>query len=291
MTQALEEIEESLDKSGIRETMGPLLDNLSWGRVLSTAVLIVVCIAVVKVLQRLFQRILERGTVEKSLHSFLRNSVNILLWTVTVLVVVSSLGVDVTSLIAVLSIAGLAVSLAIQESLANLAGGIQILTSKPFKVGDFVEADGTSGTVQEIGMVHTRLITVDNKMVCVPNRELAGAKIVNYTAQAVRRVDLVFSASYDDGTQQVIAAIEAVIQAHPLALQDPPAFVRLSAYGESCIEYTARVWCATGDYWTVYHDMLEQVRASFDRFGITMTYPHMNVHIVEEGDRQERGKL
>lgn len=253
--------------------------GLSLSKVLSIVILAACCVLIIKVIQHFLNRILARGKIEKSLHSFLRNSVNILLWFLFVLILASALGIDVTSLVAVLSVAGLAVSLAVQGSLSNLAGGIQVLTAKPFKVGDYIETNSVSGTVREIGMAHTKLVTVDNKLIYIPNSEIAGAKIVNYNPEARRRVDLVFSASYDDPTEKVVAAIRGVIDAHPKALKDPEPFVRLSAFQDSCIAYTVRVWCETENYWDLYFDLLEQVRDAFDRQGITMTYPHLNVHI------------
>ena len=255
--------------------------GLSLSKVISIVILAVCCLLIIKVIQRCLNRILAKGKIEKSLHSFLRNSVNILLWFLFVLIMASAVGIDVTSLVAVLSVAGLAVSLAVQGSLSNLAGGIQVLTAKPFKVGDYIETNSVSGTVKEIGMAHTKLVTVDNKLIYIPNSEIAGAKIINYNPEELRRVDLVFSASYDDPTERVIDSIRSVIEAHPKALRDPEPFVRLSAFKDSCIDYTVRVWCETGDYWDLYYDLLEQVRTAFDRDGITMTYPHMNVHLLK----------
>lgn len=234
-------------------------------------------------------RILERGKIEKSLHTFLRTSVNILLWFLFALIVASALNIDVTSLVAVLSVVGLTISLAVQGSLSNLAGGIQVLLSKPFKVGDYIETNSVSGTVAEISMSHTKLVTVDNKIIFVPNSEISAAKIVNYNAQENRRVDLTFNTSYDDTTEAVIGAIQSVIDAHPMALSDPEPFVRLSAFRDSSVEYTVRVWCRTENYWSLYYDLLEQVRAAFDRAGIDLTYPHLNLHVLEGKGGLERG--
>ena len=256
--------------------------GFTWERLIFVAILIGCGLIFIKIIQRLINRVLSRGRIEPSLHSFIRTTANVLLYFLFVLIVASSPNIDVTSLVAVLSVAGLAVSLAVQGSLSNLAGGIQVLAAKPFKVGDFIETNSVSGTVREIGMSHTKLQTVDNKVIYVPNSEIAAAKIINYSAEARRRVDLTVSASYDDKTEDVIRAIRGVIDAHPKALREPEPFVRLSAYGDSCIEYTVRVWCETADYWDLYFDLLEQLRGAFDRSGITMTYPHLNVHMVEK---------
>ena len=172
-------------------------------------------------------------------------------------------------------------SLAIQGTLSNLAGGIQVLLSKPFKAGDYVEAGGISGTVMEVGLAYTKLCTVDNKVISVPNGQISGEKIINYSTEERRRVDLTFNASYDSPLQQVTGVLRAVVAAHPMALAEPEPFVRVNAYRDSSIEYVVRVWCATGDYWTLYYDLLEQVKEAFDQNGIEMTYNHLNVHLME----------
>ncbi len=275
VSDVLNEVAESTGLGGILHH----LTGMTLSHFLFLVVLAAVCLLVIQLVQRFVKRVLERGTVEKSLHAFIRATVKILLWFLFILIMASALGIDVTSLVAVLSVAGLAVSLAVQGILSNLAGGLQVLTSKAFKVGDYIETNSVSGTVAEIGMAHTKLTTIDNKVIYIPNSEIASAKILNYNPQARRRVDLVFSASYDDPTAKVVGAIRGVVEAHPKALQDPVPFVRLSAFQDSCVQYTVRVWCETEDYWDLYYDLLEQVRDAFDAQGITMTYPHMNIHI------------
>lgn len=279
ITDAFQEVADSTGLSALLKDM----TGLTLPRLISIVVLVVCCVLIIKMIQHGVERILQRGKIEKSLHTFVRTSVNILLWFLFALIVASSLNIDVTSLVAVLSVAGLAVSLAIQGTLSNLAGGIQVLLSKPFKVGDYIETDSVSGTVQEISMSHTKLLTLDNKVIFVPNSEIAAAKITNYNAEERRRVDLTFSTSYDDPTERVVNAIRSVVDVHPLVLRDPEPFVRLSAFGDSAVEYTVRVWCRTEDYWTLHFDLLEQVRAAFDRAGVELTYPHLNVHMVEQG--------
>ena len=248
---------------------------------LHAALLLVVCLVVMKVLLRLLDRALARGRVERSLHTFIRATAKTALWFVTILLIAQYFNISATSLIAVFSVAGLALSLAIQGTLSNLAGGLMLLASKPFKVGDYIEAGGVSGTVADIGLVYTRMSTVDNKMIYVPNGEISGEKIVNYNAQEKRRVDLKFSASYDAPAQQVKSVIQQVIGSHPCALPTPEPFVRVNAYQDSCVDYVVRVWCASQDYWTLYHDLLEQVKAAFDEHQIEMTYPHVNVHMIK----------
>lgn len=270
----------------ILESVSTALDinvaGLTLNSVLSAVVLLAVCLFVVKLLLKIADKTMERIELDSSLRTFIRTLVKVVLLFLTVLLVADSLGISVTSLIAVLSVFGLAISLAVQNSLSNVAGGIQLLTAKPFKAGDYVQAGGIEGTVQEVGVVYTRIHTGDNKLIQVPNSQIAGEKIVNYTAEPERRVDLTFSASYDAPVDTVRDAIMAVITAHPMTLITPPPSVRVAKYGDSAIDYSVRAWCATGDYWTVYYDLMEQVKAAFDKAGVEMTYPHVNVHMVKE---------
>ena len=195
----------------------------------------------------------------------------------------NAFGINVTSLIALLSVAGLAVSLALQNTLSNLAGGIMVLLSKPFEVGDFVESEGITGTVAGVDLAYTTIVTVDNKEVFVPNSHISAAKIINYNRLGKRRVDLNFTASYDAPTATVKKAIQEVVDAQSsMILTDPAPVVLLSAYLNSSIQYTVRVWVDAADYWTVYGNINEGVRESFARNNVEMTYDHVNVHLVKE---------
>lgn len=270
-----EEAEETL------QTVTGFFNDLDLRKIITILLLFVGCMVVMKVVLKVVDRAFLRLDMEKSLHTFIHAALRVILWLITLCIVLDYIGVPMTSLVALLGVIGLAVSLAIQGTLSNLAGGIQVLVSQPFKAGDYVEAGGISGTVKEVGLAYTKLTTIDNKVISVPNGQISAEKIINYTTAEQRRVDLKFNASYDDAPEQVIAAIKAVIGAHPKALFTPEPFVRVSAYQDSSIEYTVRVWCATGDYWDLYYDLLEQVKAAFDARGIEMTYNHLNVHLVE----------
>ncbi len=258
-----------------------VIKSLDIKRILAILVLLAACVVGMKLLLRLLDRTFRRLEVEKGLHTFVRSALRVLLWLITLCVVLGYMGIEMTSLIAVLSVLGLALSLAIQGALSNLAGGIQLLVSKPFKADDYIEAGTVSGTVAEVGLVYTRLRTVDNKIICIPNGTISGETIVNYNTLERRRVDLKFDTSYDDLPDKVIGCIRAVIAAHPKALTDPEPFVRLSSYKDSSIEYSLRVWALTADYWDLYFDLLEQVGAAFAREGIEITYNHLNVHVVD----------
>lgn len=273
-----EEAEETI------QTVTGFFQDLNLEKILTIVILFFGCLLAMKLILRLTDRAFRRLEVEKSLHTFVHAALRVVLWLITFCIVLDYIGVPMTSLVALLSVIGLAVSLAIQGTLSNLAGGIQVLVSKPFKAGDYVEAGGVGGTVLEVGLAYTKLTTVDNKVISVPNGQISGEKIINYTSQTTRRVDLTFDTSYDDEPKLVLATLRRVVESHPKALLDPAPFVRLSAYKDSSIEYTVRVWSATADYWDLHFDLLEQVKAAFDEQGIEMTYNHLNVHVI---DRKE----
>ena len=267
--------------------LGFQIGNLTMGRILSALLLLAICLAVTKLLMKLVDRMILKMRVEKSLHLFIRSAAKFGLLFLTVLIVADSIGIPVTSLVTMLGVAGLAVSLAVQDSLAKLAGGIMILVNKPFVVGDYIEAGSTSGTVREIGLIYTRLSTPDNKTICLPNNDLSSERIVNYSSQDVRRVDIVVCASYENSTQQVKRALRQALEAVPGPLADPAPFIGITGYLDSSIQYTIRAWTKTADYWDVYYALLEQVRQSFEENGVEMTYNHLNVHLCppqKEGD-------
>ena len=274
-----------VDTEGTAETvstMTKIISDIDFDAILRCLILFVACLVVMKVILSLVDRSFQKLDVEKSLGTFVHAALRVLLWLLTICLVLGSVGVEMTSIIAVLSVAGLAVSLAIQGSLSNLAGGIQVLVSKPFKAGDYVDAGSVSGIVTEVGLVYTRLCTLDNKIVSVPNGEISSERIINYSAAPNRRVDLVFSTCYDAKPDNVKMAVWKVLDRHPLVLKDPEAFVRVSGYQDSSIDYTVRAWCETANYWDVYFDLMEQVKASFDASGVEMTYNHLNVQMIEK---------
>lgn len=218
--------------------------------------------------------------LDPSLRSFLASFSNIILYVVLVITVAMILGVPATSFITILASCGVAIGLALQGSLSNFAGGLMILFFKPFKVGDFIEASGESGTVVDISVVYTSLLTPDNKRITVPNGALTNSVIKNYSSEKLRRVDLNFNVAYDTDDDKVKTLIQQVIDAHPKALKDPAPFVRQTSQADSAVIYTARIWCDSADYWTVYLDVLEGVKAAFDENGITIPFPQMDVHIT-----------
>lgn len=265
--------------SGLTE--GSHMIDLTWGALFRVAVLVLVGMLVIRVLMRVADRMLERSKALAPFRAYARSVLRIFLWFLLALMAAGSLNIDVTSIIALLSVAGLAVSLALQNTLSNLAGGMVLLGTKPFQVGDFVEADGVSGTVSAIDLFYTTFVTYDNKEIFLPNSQLSAAKIVNYTALGTRRVDLNFTAAYEESTPRVKEAIQRVLDQIPRILDDPPPAIRITGYQASRIQYTVRAWAAAADYWDVYNAIQEGVREEFVRQRIDMAYDRMEVHMLD----------
>ena len=248
--------------------------------VILAVVLLIVCLIIKGVILKALDKGLSKSNkIEKSFHTFIHSAVNIVLWFVTAMIVCQSLGINLTVLVALVGIIGLALSLSVQDSLANLAGGITILATQPFKVGDFVDIGGTLGTVQQIGMVHTKLDSLDNRRLIIPNGSIIGGKVENYSALPQRRVDLSVSAPFNMSIQQVNETIEAVMNAHPKVLKTPAPFVRAEKFGEKGMDYTVRAWCQNADYWDVYFDLTQQIKEAFDQAGIAVPCGKMAVEV------------
>ncbi|MCR5664068.1 MAG: mechanosensitive ion channel family protein [Oscillospiraceae bacterium] len=250
---------------------------------LSALLLTLICWIVIKIVMKAIDGILARSKkVDGALKNLVRNAVSILLWIVAIILIANALGIDTASLVALLSVAGLALSLAVQNVMSNLFSGITLLITKPFAAGDFVEAAGKMGTVKSVGLFYTQLDTLDNVAVSIPNSDVTASSINNYSREPLRRVDQYFCAAYDADTEAVKAAILEAIGEDERILTDPAPFVRLFAYEASSIKYVSRVWCKNADYWDVYFGLNERVREAFKRHGVAMSYEHVNVHIVEK---------
>lgn len=247
-------------------------------KIIAAAILLVVCVVFIKILMRLTSRVLERSRLEKSAHGFIRTMVRLVLVFIAIMLIAGTLGVDTSSLLAIFSIAGLAISLSVQNALSNTISAVMLLTSKPYKVGDYIAVSGMEGTVREIGILYTRLVTLDGRDIRIPNSQVLAGSITNYSSEENRRVVLTISAGYDADIETVKAALRRAAQ-DDRVLPDEPVFARVSKYADSCIEYTLRFLVRSADYWPVYFDVLENVKRVFDEVGIQMTYPHINVHM------------
>lgn len=261
--------------------------KLTVGNLLSALVLLLVCLAVIRLTMALAEKLAARSNVDERVRRYVLRGVRALLYVLTALIVAGSLDVDVSSLIALLSVLGLAVSLAVQDMLANVAGGIVLLVSKPFTLGDYVDTGCGEGEVSEIGLTHTRLDTPGGQRVMLPNSKLVAGQIVNYTVRGVRRADHTFTASYGDEPEAVRSACLKALSQVPNILPDPAPQVVLTGYGESAIEYHIRFWTRTEDYWDAHFASLEALYRAFAQEGVTMTYNHLNVHIVGAENTKE----
>ena len=251
-------------------------------KLLGAIVVLVVGIYLISILCKWINKSHKFDRIDSSLRSFLKSFTKIALYIILIITVAMILGVPATSFLTILASCGVAIGLALQGSLSNLAGGLMILFFKPFKIGDFIEASGESGTVVEISVVYTELLTPDNKRITVPNGTLTNSVIKNYSAEDTRRVDFTFNVAYDSNDETVKKLISEIIQAHPLSLAEPAPVVRLSAHADSSLTYSARVWCKNADYWTVYFDIMEAVKASFDKNGINIPFQQMDIHIKND---------
>lgn len=247
----------------------------------SSALLLVVGLLVIKAILRLERTALEKTKLEKAAHSLILSLTKVVLYLLLGLSVAGSLGIDVTGVVAMASVLTLAISLALQNMLTNVLGGFALLTTHPFHSGDYVDIGDLSGTVAAIDVTYTRLVTADNKVVCIPNSTVMTAQIVNYSANPTRRAQLNIGASYDAPTQKVIEALLEAARIEGI-LSDPAPFAAVDSYGDNAINYILRFWAPTETYWDLYFAVNKQVKDVFDAQGIEMTYPHVNVHFDPE---------
>ena len=251
-------------------------------KILGAMVVLIIGFRLAKILVKMLDKALNKSRADVSLHSFIKSCASFLLKMIVVTVAASMLGIHTTTFIAVLSAAGLAIGLALKDSLANFAGGMLILTFRPFNVGDFIETQGYMGTVHTIHLLYTYLMTPDNRRVVIPNGELANGKIVNYSVEDTRRIDLIFSAGYRDDMIKVKEVLNHIIKEHPLILKEPKPLVRVIEHGASSIHFSVKVWCKKEDYWDIYYDLQEQVKISFDKEGISIPFPQSDVHLYHK---------
>ena len=269
-------------EDGTASTVGffqKIFGGFSWTKLISAAILLVVCGVLIKLILKATDRMLGRSRLDKAVHPCIRTIVKLVLLFTAIMLIAGTLGVDTSSLLALLSVAGLAVSLALQNVLSNMASAVILLTTKPFQIGHFIEMGSVSGTVVKIGAICTDILTLNNQLVHVPNSEITGSTVTNYTASDKRRLEYRITASYDAPVEDVKAALLRAAE-HPLRMREMQPIARVNGYGESAIEYVLFLWIRPKDYMDVYYDVLENVKREFDAAGIEMTYPHINVHHI-----------
>jgi small conductance mechanosensitive channel len=232
---------------------------------------------IVKGMKKMF----EAKGFDASLQSFLISLTGIVLKIMLVISVVSMLGVEMTSFVAILAAAGLAIGMALSGTLQNFAGGVMILIFRPFKVGDYITSEGHSGTVKEIQIFHTILNTPDKKTIILPNGPVSNGSTVNYSTEPVRRVDFTFGIGYNDDIDKAKQVIMGIIEKDERILKDPAPFVGVINLGESSVDLVTRVWANAGDYWDIFFEMQETVKKEFDRQGVSIPFPQRDVHLFQ----------
>ena len=279
----IEEIQSMNFKNMTLETMTTrLLDwALSSGiKLIIGTIIIVIGFKIINKLSKKFIDFAERRSLDMTLIKFIKSLINYSLKILLVLVVASGYWkLELSGLAAIVASAGVAIGLALQGSLSNFAGGFIILLLRPFKVGDYIQTSGFEGTVEQIGVFYTTLLTVDNKAVLIPNGTLSNGSLINHSAKETRRVDLIFSAGYDCHILKVRNVLKDIVNSNNQILDYPEPFVGLLEQGANSLNFAVRVWVNTEDYWNVYFDLLEKVKIRFDEEGISIPYPQMDLHV------------
>jgi small conductance mechanosensitive channel len=253
---------------------------IPWGINIAFAIVIfLVGKYIVGIITRLVKKIMVKAKVDVILVNFIGSIIKSVLLLFVVIAALDRLGVDTTSLIALIGAAGLAIGLALQGSLQNLASGVMLIIFRPFTAGDFIEAGGASGVVEEIGIFTTQMRTGDNKEIIIPNGSIFGGIITNYSKRATRRVDMVFGIGYNDDIRKAKEIIASVIAADERILDDPAPLIAIGELGSSSVNFNVRPWVKSGDYWSVYFDLNEKIKLSFDENGISIPFPQMDIHM------------
>ncbi|HCH92547.1 MAG TPA: mechanosensitive ion channel protein MscS [Clostridiales bacterium] len=240
-----------------------------------------------KIAKRADKKVAQNKKIDKTIYKTVSYVVKVALKVLVVIALIGYVGIDTSAITALIASLGVGVGLAINGTLSNFAGGVLILITRPFKDDDYIQACGYEGTVEDIRICHTRLRTLDNKVVYLPNGNLSTSQIVNFSEKDLRRVDLKFSISYSDDFEKAKAVIADVCAQNELILKDPEPSIRVSEQSASSIDISTKVWCKNADYWTVNFDMLENVKKAFDQNGITIPFNQLDVHVVTDTKRDD----
>ncbi len=256
------------------------IGSLSVEKVFYILLLTLLCYIVSKIILKIVTKIIQRFSLDRSIQVFLINGLKILLVFISIIIITEYLGIPTTSLVALLSVVSLAISLSVQGLLSNVAGGLTILFSRPFSIGDYIELDSLSGKVTQTGLIYTQLLTPENKTVFLPNSQVSEGRIINYTSQTQRRIEIFVGASYNAPVEEVKEALHEAIRSFPDLIQEPLPTVHVRDYQDSSIQYVIHAWVPTELYWDAYYTLMEEIKKSFDRHHIAMDYPHMNIHMI-----------
>lgn len=247
------------------------------------ALILIIGFMIAGAVGRTIRKIPDRNPkLDRTLANFFASIAKYLILAVVIIAVLTRFGVQTTSLVAVLGAASLAIGLALQGTLSNVAAGVMIIFFRPYKIGDFVEVAGVSGSVKDISLFYTELNTPDNKQIIIPNGQSWGDVITNYSAYPTRRCDFVFSAGYDDDIEKVISVLRSTFEGDERVMKEPELFVEVKSHGASSVDYVVRAWCQASDYWGLHFDMNKKVKQAFDTNGIEIPYPHQ-VEIQKQG--------
>lgn len=233
----------------------------------------------------LMRRGMERANVDPTLVSFAGNALNVVLMIAVLVAAASNLGINTTSFVAVFGAAGLAIGLALKDTLSNVGAAVLIIFFRPFKVGDYIQVSGVEGTVRCINLFSTTLTTIDNRTIIIPNGTLISGNIINYTGNETRRIDMVFDIDYSDDMKLAKNVIMEIIEAHPKVLKDPEPLVAVGELAQNSVQLYARPWVRVDDYWPTRFELIESVKEAFDRHHITVPFPQMVTHVKNEGDK------
>lgn len=248
------------------------------GRIIGAIIIFVVGRFLISFLKKLLAKILSKRHIDPGIQSFVKSLVNILLTILLIIAVIGKLGVETTSFAALLASAGVAIGMALSGNLQNFAGGLIVLLFRPYKVGDWIESQGVSGTVREIQIFHTILTTADNKVIYIPNGALSSGTVTNYSREETRRVDWVIGVEYGENFDKVESTVQRIIAADKRILDTPEPFIALHALDASSVNVVIRVWVKTADYWGVYFDMNKTIYTVFNKEGIGFPFPQLTVH-------------
>ncbi len=280
---AIPDADEMIDtiKNLDTETISHLINTyvIPWGKNIIFAIIIyIVGKLVAKYVRKLIMKAVRRTAKDEMLENFISSIIGAILTLFVIIASISQLGVNTSSLIALIGAAGLAVGLALQDSMKNFAAGVMILIFKPFKKGDYIEAAGQAGTVNDISIFTMAMKSPDNKQIIIPNGSVLSSSIINYSNKATRRVDLVFGIGYDDDIKEAKKILQELLAADSRVLKDPKPLVAVAELADSSVNFNVRPWVKSSDYWAVYYDITEQVKISFDNAGITIPYPQIDLN-------------
>lgn len=282
VNELFEKPEQALDKIG--DFFSNLLDGIihSIPSILFAILVLIVGLIACKFALWLISKGLDKSKVDLTAAKFLKQCIRIVLYVILLIVVLSMLGIPTTSVITVIGTAGVAIGLALQDSLSNVAGGFVLMITKPFQIGDYIVINGVEGTVAQISIVHTRLDSASNQAIFIPNGQAVNATVVNNSTNDTRRVDLTFSISYEDDYEKARDILLEVLQSNPKVLKNPEPTVRMIEHGASAVVIATRPWCKTADYWDVYFATTEAVRAAFIENNISIPFDQLDVHVIKD---------